>query len=550
MAPMVFSEPSGNFLAVNNSFCELCGRNRDELLGRDSKHLVYPDDVSVTEEVYALLRSGEIDEHRYFTRLLHKNGRIVFVEVSMCTTRDDEGKLLFFVSSVRDITEERALAAQLSFQALHDPLTGLANRALFDDRLSQARSRNVREGKLGAILLVDLDDFKVVNDSFGHLIGDQLLVEAALRSKNVTRRTDTLCRFGGDEFLYLAESLSSREEASLVAQRLLGTLSEPFVYDDIHITQRASVGMVVWDDDSRDNTELVRNADVAMYEAKKQGRSRVSLFSPKMNQAADSRSALSQQLTTALSVGDMAMHFQPIVNLASNLIVGFEALMRWQHRERGSIAPEVFIPLAEQNDLILELNAFALRSAMATASTWTATEEFAGVPYVAVNLSARQFHDPGLVALILEELDHNHIAPERLILEVTENVAMLDVVKTSTIIEELSRLGIGIALDNFGTGYCSLSCLTTLNPKIVKIDQSFIVPKRDRRRTDTLLEAIVTLCNRLNMTVLAEGIETTAQLDRLHDIDCELGQGFLWSPAVSGSDASDLLVAARQRWVD
>lgn len=412
MAPMVFSDTSGCFLAVNNAFCKMSGRSKEKLIGRDSKHFTYPDDIGITEAVYALVRSGEVGEHRYHKRFLHTNGRIVFAEVSMCSARDDAGELLFFVSSVRDVTEERALAAQLSFQALHDPLTGLANRALFDDRLVQARSRSARDKKLGALLLLDLDDFKGVNDSFGHLVGDQLLVEMALRFKNVTRSSDTLCRFGGDEFLYLAEGLSSREEASLVSQRLLDALCEPFVYDNIRITQQASIGIVVWDGDSRDSVELVQNADAAMYEAKKQGHNRSVHFTPTIGHEAISRSTLAQQLRAAISDGDVVMHFQPIIDLASNSIVGFEALMRWHHPERGCIPPDVFIPLAEQSDLILELGAFALRRATEAARSWKVTDPAAGYPYVTVNLSARQFHDPGLVALIQAELDRSGVAPE------------------------------------------------------------------------------------------------------------------------------------------
>lgn len=540
MSPMIFSDRLGHFLAVNRAFCKMCGRSKEELIGRNSRHFTHPEDLGITEEVYALLKSGEVVEHCFDKRYVHKNGRIVYAEVSMCVARDDSGEFLF-VSSVRDVTEERALAAQLSFQALHDPLTGLANRILFDDRLVQARSRSVREEKFGAILLLDLDGFKGINDSFGHLVGDQLLVEVALRFKNVTRTCDTLCRFGGDEFLYLAESLTCRDEAELIAHRLLSTLVEPFVYHDVRITQRASIGIVIWDDENHDNGELVRNADVAMYEAKKLGHSRVALFTAKMGQDSVSSFALALQLRAAVVGGDVTMHFQPIIDLASESIVGFEALMRWFHPERGWIPPDVFIPVAEKSDLILELGAFALKTAVSAVSTWEVTDERSGYPYVTVNLSARQFHDPGLVPLIKEELDRSGVAPERLILEVTESVALTDIADTLGIMDDLNRLGIGLALDDFGTGYSSLAYLAALNPRIIKIDQSFVRPQHDRKRSDTLLEAIVTLGNKLNMTVLAEGVETTDQLDRLCNLDCELGQGFLWSAAVPGDEALDLL---------
>ena len=540
MAPMVFSDQGGLFLAVNDAFCRMSGRSREELIGQDSKHFTYPEDIGITEEVYRRIKSGEIDEFRYGKRFLHKNGRIVVAEVSICSARDATGDALYFISSVRDITEERALAAQLSYQALHDPLTGLANRALFDDRLVQARSRSAREEKFGAVLLLDLDDFKGVNDAYGHLIGDQLLVTIANRFDAATRSSDTLCRFGGDEFLYLAEGLANRAEAELIAKRLLDTLSEPFSFEGIRLEQRASVGVVVWDNESPDNVELVQNADAAMYEAKRQGHGHIVMFTPDIGQEAVSRFALVQELRHAMTTGDLLMHFQPIIDLSTTSVVGFEALMRWLHPERGWVPPDVFIPLAEQSDLILELGAFALEKSMAAAMTWEVRDAAAGYPYVTVNLSARQFHDPGLVSMIQRELLRSGLEPERLILEVTESVALVDIAETMNVMEELNRLKIGIALDDFGTGYSSLSYLAALNPRIIKIDQSFVRPKHDKERSDTLLEAIVTLGNKLNMIVLAEGIETEAQLDRLHNLDCDLGQGFLWSPAVPAEEAANM----------
>jgi EAL domain-containing protein (putative c-di-GMP-specific phosphodiesterase class I) len=237
------------------------------------------------------------------------------------------------------------------------------------------------------------------------------------------------------------------------------------------------------------------------------------------------------------------MHYQPIFDLTSASIVGFEALMRWNHPDRGWIPPDVFIPLAEQSDLILELGAFALRTAIEAASTWDVIDEAKGLPYVTVNLSARQFHDPGLVPLLQSELSRCGVDSKRLILEVTESVALVDVAETMIVMDELNHLNIGIALDDFGTGYSSLSYLAALNPRIIKIDQSFVRPKHDKRRSDTLLEAIVTLGNKLNMTVLAEGIETSAQLDRLNNLDCELGQGFLWSPAIPAADVAAMIAA-------
>jgi EAL domain-containing protein (putative c-di-GMP-specific phosphodiesterase class I) len=254
-----------------------------------------------------------------------------------------------------------------------------------------------------------------------------------------------------------------------------------------------------------------------------------------------SRFAIVQELRHALASNQLEMHYQPIIDLRTSDVVGFEALMRWNHPERGWVPPDVFIPLAEQSDLILELGAFALHEAIAAASCWEPQGARANAPYVTVNLSAHQFHDSNLVPMITRELKQSGLDPERLILEVTESVALLDIAETMIVMEQINRLKIGIALDDFGTGYSSLSYLAALNPKIIKIDQSFVRPKRDLERSNTLLEAIVTLGNKLDMIVLAEGIETPAQLEHLHGLHCDLGQGFLWSPAVPIGQAVTML---------
>jgi diguanylate cyclase (GGDEF)-like protein/PAS domain S-box-containing protein len=543
MAPMVFSNRQGIFLEVNESFCQMSGRTKDELIGRDSKHFTYPEDIGISEEVNGQMTSGKTDQVRYSKRFLHKNGRIVIAEVSICSARDESGNALYFVSSVRDITEERALANQLSYQALHDPLTGLANRALFDDRLGQVQSRSVRQDEICAVLLLDLDDFKAVNDVYGHLIGDQLLVSIAHRFQDVTRASDTICRFGGDEFLYLAEGLASPDQAEKIAERLLDALNEPFTFEEVHIEQHASVGIVVWDgaSESTNNVELIQNADASMYEAKRRGHGQLVVFTPEIRQEAVSRFALLQELRHAMASGELQMHYQPIIDLASSAVVGFEALMRWQHPTQGWVPPDVFIPLAEQSDLILELGAFAIHEAVTAASAWETRGGRSALPYVTVNLSAHQFHDRDLVPMIERELALSGLDPERLILEVTESVALLDIVETMSVMEHLNRLKVGIALDDFGTGYSSLSYLAALNPRIIKIDQSFVRPKHDKDRSDTLLEAIVALGNKLEMIVLAEGIETPAQLARLNNLHCDLGQGFFWSPAVPQGEVVTML---------
>ncbi|MHB8379489.1 MAG: sensor domain-containing protein [Acidimicrobiales bacterium] len=541
MAPMVFTSEKGLLFAVNDAFCDIVGRTREELIGFDSKGFTFPEDIGLTEEVYRRITSGEIDRIRYVKRFQHKDGRTVAAEVSMSPARDEHGATLYFVSSVRDITEERALTAQLSHQALHDPLTGLANRALFDDRLAQAHARVARQGGLGAVLILDLDDFKEVNDTHGHLVGDQLLIAVSRRFEEETRATDTICRFGGDEFLYLAEGLKSREEAEIVATRLLNTFVEPFTFAGATIDQHASLGVVVWDKTSKSTTEVVQNADVALYEAKRQGKGHLVVYSSGMHQQAVGRFTLAQELERALAANELSMHYQPIVNLSTNDVVGFEALMRWRQSNKGQIPPNIFIPLAEESDLILELGFFALHEAVTQASKWSQRGRDSVQPFVTVNLSAHQFHDLGLVPMIEGALQSSGLAPENLILEITESVTLHNVAETMSVMERLIHLGIGFALDDFGTGYSSLSYLALLRPRIIKIDQSFVSPASESIRNDTLLEAIVTLGNKLNMTMIAEGVETQAQLERLRVLGCDLGQGYFFSPAVPAEAVAAML---------
>jgi diguanylate cyclase (GGDEF)-like protein/PAS domain S-box-containing protein len=541
MAPMTFTDADDKIISINDAFCQMVGFTKEELLGCDSTPFTYPDDVGITENTLERLISGEVDQERYVKRYLRKDGRVIDVEVSRSPARDQDGKIVYFVFSERDITEERALAAQLSHQALHDPLTGLANRALFEDRLSQAHGRVVRQGGIGAVLLIDLDDFKGVNDTHGHFVGDQLLTALANRLEQVTRTGDTLCRFGGDEFLYLAEGLVSPAEAEVLAERLIKVISEPFTIAGSLIEQHASVGIVIWDATCKSFSETIQNVDAALYEAKRNVRGRHVVFTPTMHQHAVSRFALVQELRHAFQAGELAMHYQPIADLTTRDVVGFEALMRWHHPEKGWIPPNVFIKLAEQSDLILELGSFALREVIKEASTWVPKNSTSSRPYVTVNLSAHQFLDPGLVPTIKSLLRECGLPGSCLILEITESVALIDIAETMTVLEHLGTLGVGIALDDFGTGFSSLSYLAALNPRIIKIDQSFVRPVHESSRNDALLETIISLGQKLNMTMLAEGIETVGQFSRLRRLGCELGQGFLFSAAVPNDQLQAML---------
>ena len=431
------------------------------------------------------------------------------------------------------------LEASLRHQTLHDPLTGLANRMLFEDRLARARERATRQNGVNAVLMFDLDDFKQVNDAYGHFIGDQLLVEVARRLEQVTRSSDTLCRFGGDEFLYLAEGLSGRAEAEAICQRIIDAFAVPFLFGDIRFEQHASLGVVICDYEDEVDAEYVRDADAAMYEAKRFHKGRYVVFEPSMHNEALSVFSLTQELRSAFQQGQLTMHYQPIVDLHTLHSVGFEALMRWPSSQRGWVSPDVFIPLAEESELISDMGAFALGDAVAAATSWSDFGDAA--PFVTVNLSPRQLHDANVVDQVRSVLAHYELAPERLILEITEHTALVNIDETIAIVEKLSKLGVGMALDDFGTGHSSLSYIGLLQPRIIKIDRSFVAPTHRGRESEALLETIVSLGRKLGITMLAEGIETSEQLEHLRRLGCELGQGFLFSEAVPAENVASRL---------
>jgi diguanylate cyclase (GGDEF)-like protein len=448
------------------------------------------------------------------------------------------------VSSERDVTDERAIATKLSHQALHDPLTGLANRSLLEDRLTKARSRVLRQGGMLGVLMIDLDDFKGVNDTHGHLVGDELLIGIARRFEKIARPYDTLCRFGGDEFLYLAEDLVSESDMEIIARRFLTCLIPPFSVGGMKLEQHASIGAVTWDEHSGDGSALVQNADVALYEAKRKHKGSYEIFDSDMRDLAVTRFTLNQELRQSLQNNEISMQYQPIVNLVTKKIVGFEALMRWHHPKRGAISPEVFIPIAEQNDVILELGMFAIREAAFAASGWLRSRRSRDDLYVSVNLASQQLHDPRLISKIEAILLESGLEAKRLVLEITESTALFDIAETLAVLTQLRELGIGIALDDFGTGYSSLSYLLQLAPRVIKIDRSFVSPVNESGENEMLLETIISLGKKLRVTLVPEGIETEPQLEKLVRLGCKFGQGFYFSRPVVTSDVNELIAAS------
>ena len=540
MTPMRISDVNDRAIEVNDSFCDMLGYTRDELLGRKFADLIHPEDREITRASHESLVSRLTNQVNYVNRYLRKDGQIVVTEVSRITSRDSSRPSDFVISSERDITDDYELTSKLSFQATHDPLTGLANRVVLEDRLNQARARVQRSAEKMGVFVIDLDDFKSVNDSYGHLLGDQLLRAVCERLTVAARPSDILCCFGGDEFVYVAEGLKEPREAEHIAQRFLAALREPFHFANIKLIQCASIGIVISDGDGSASSALMQDADAALYEAKRQSKGSYRIFDSSKRNLVASRLELRQDLDWAADHHELTMHYQPIVQLDTHEVVGFEALMRWRHPLRGLIGPDIFMPLAEKSDTILKLGEFALREATSVASSWGRSG--AGIlPYVAINLSTQQLRDPLLVDVVDEVLLSSGLEPDRLIFEITEDVALSDFSGTCAVLRALRSRGVDIALDNFGIGYSSLTYLTEFGPRLIKIDRSFVSAKNSNEQNQLLLESIISQGQKMNAKLSAEGIETLSQRDRLLKLGCRLGQGHLYSKALTATEVHSLL---------
>jgi diguanylate cyclase (GGDEF)-like protein/PAS domain S-box-containing protein len=462
--------------------------------------------------------------------------RAVDVEYSL----DIDGTTAWFAGTVspmdassvvwvtRDITTRKQLESQLAYQALHDPLTGLANRALFHDRVEHALKGMERVGGRLAVLFLDLDDFKTVNDSLGHTEGDRLLAAVATRFLNATRGCDTVARLGGDEFAVLLESVHSDSDVITVADRIATSLRAPILLDEKSVPVTASMGIArAGDADGAD--ELLRNADVAMYTAKSAGKGRYAIFAPEMHKSLVDRMALEADLREGIARQELRLMFQPIVDLSTGRLAAAEALVRWEHPTRGLLAPNVFIPMAEETGLIVPLGRWVLREACRLAATWRAPNALDERPTVTVNLSGRQFQHAELVRDVAAALAESALDPNRLILEITETVIMRDVDATMARLLELKALGVRLAIDDFGTGYSSLGSLRRFPIDVLKIDKAFVDGITLGGNDAALARTIIALGDMLSLRTVAEGIEDSQQFRALRELGCELGQGYLFA---------------------
>ena len=440
------------------------------------------------------------------------------------------------VVTVHEVTDRILAQQEVAHNALHDGLTGLANRALFDDRLDQALRRAERSGEWPVVLYVDLDRFKGVNDSHGHASGDQLLRETAARFLTAVRTGDTVARLGGDEFAILLEQGRPAAEADAVAERLMATLAVPFVLDNQRVRVSASIGMALGDVGST-ATAMVRDADIAMYGAKAEGKARVLRFDAAMRAAAMERARLENDLDEALEQQQFRLAYQPVVDLGTRRVVGFEALLRWDHPVLGPVPPSSFIPIAESAGRMVELGRWVLREACTTAARWQRDHPTAGCLTMAVNASGSQLGGEGFTEAVAQVLADTGLRPASLVLELTETALVHDPVKAAAQMQSLRELGVRLAIDDFGTGYSSLSYLRSFPVDILKVDRTFVAMITEHEAVPPILRGLIELARTLGLELVAEGVETETQHERLRAERCELAQGYLYAAPLEADEA-------------
>ena len=445
-----------------------------------------------------------------------------------------------WVTTHEDITESRRANADLAFLARHDALTQLPNRTLFHERLAQSATAT-QHGQTCALLCIDLDRFKIINDTLGHPTGDALLIAVADRLLATVRDGDTVARLGGDEFAVIQADVKSPENAAGLAERIIATLQQPYEIDGHHIVIGASVGISIAPQDGLLSEILMKNADIALYVAKAAGRATYRMFEPALNESVRHRQAIELELRNALVAQQFELHYQPIVDLGSGQVISFEALLRWNHPARGMISPAEFIPIAEETGLIIPLGAWALETACKTAANWPEPIE------VAVNLSPAQFKGTQLVHAVSSALGVSGLSPNRLELEITESVLMQTNDRSLVLLGQLRALGVRVALDDFGTGYSSLSYLRSFPFEKIKIDQAFIRDINTNRESTVIVGAMINLARNLNMVTVAEGVETIEQLATLQEWGCTRVQGYLFSPPCSAADVPAVVNALNNR---
>jgi len=537
---IIITDADNRIIATNPAFTNLTGYAQEEALGRNPSFL---SSGTTPRETYVQMWS-EIARHGVWRGELwdrRKSGEPFPKWLSISVVRDKAGKVLNYIGSFIDISERKASEEKIQHLAHYDALTDLPNRSSLHERLELALGYCRRSGKQLALLLIDLDRFKLINDSYGHNIGDQLLIQVANRLTKAVRDSDIVARLGGDEFVVVLPGIETISDAAHVAGKVVGAVSKPYLIDGHDQRTSPSIGISLYPDDAVEISDLIKNADVAMYHAKANGRGSFQFFTAAMNVAAVKRMDIESDLRTALERQEFVLHYQPQVDLKSRRLVGFEALVRWLHPAKGLIAPDEFIPIAEDTGLIVPLGEWILGEACRQLKEWHG--KGADRLRMSVNLSAVQFHDKDLLNQVNNALAETGLAPEWLDLEVTETMAMRSPKDSIVTMRALRDIGVTLAIDDFGTGYSSLAYLKLFPIQALKIDRSFVKDIEKDSNDAAICDATIVLAHKLNLDVIAEGVETEAQLEFLRRAGCRTIQGYLISRPLYAIDAWEFIAA-------
>lgn len=538
---VVLTDVSGRLTRVNPAACVLLGRCAEELLGHRLPEFVHPLDSGDTPLYEQAVREGAknlCEERRY----MRPDGEAVCVEQIVVLLRDSHGQPDSFYVHLQDITARKSAESELQELALHDPLTGLANRRLMTEHLAHSVARANRIGRQVAVLFIDVDQFKLINDARGHTTGDELLLQLARRLQDLTRQSDLLARFGGDEFVIVCDDMSV-EGAQKFASRIAAASDEPFTVDGEEIFTNVSIG-IAFSEPGDTAESLVRKSDVAMYAVKDGGRDGAAIFEELMQQKATRRMTTESQLRGALRRDEFRLRFQPILNLRTGMPAGFEALVRWEHPERGLLPPSEFLPVAHETGLIVDIDKWVLHHALRQLSEWDSHDPDVRNLTMAVNLSTRQLHEPSCITFAEEMLTQTGLEPHRLHFEITEAEVMYDIDVAIQHMNQAAELGVRFGIDDFGVGHSALSYLHRLPMHTLKIDKSFVAGlSSSDPRPAFIVETIINLAHTLSLDVIAEGVELEAQLEELLRLDSDKAQGYLWAKPLAANEVPEWLVA-------
>ena len=518
---------------------QLYGYSKNAALGQKLEDLIIPDEMreGVIQGIKDWIEKGHVIPSSELT-LKRSDGSPVDVFSSHVLLNNSKDEAELYCIDI-DISLNKQQARKIEHQAYYDALTDLPNRFLVLDRLKQLINTAERNQQKVAVLFLDLDDFKKVNDSLGHEYGDLLLIEAATRLKKVIRANDTIGRLGGDEFILLISGLDNNKDIQGIVKKLLTQLLRPFTIQSREIILTASIGIALYPDDGQETSELLRNADSAMYHAKKKGRNTFSFYTKAINQDASRRLELEEHMHGALDRKEFEVFYQPKINIKNGKLIGAEALLRWHNPELGNISPFEFIPVCEQTGLIIPIGEFVLQQAVKQTLEWQ--QQYIEDFNIAINLSPRQFRDPNLVDSIIEIIENSRLSTDTLEFEITEGVLLSGNKHINDALKRISDLGIKLAMDDFGTGYSSLSYLRQYPFNILKIDRTFIKDIATNPADRELVNAAIAMAHGLKLKVVAEGVETSEQLTYLQTLNCDIAQGYYYSKPVCADDFSQLI---------